>query len=177
MIKDVMGNYFNKLINTWLGHYNTEPQVPYNPQLPNTIYKGEKDSAGYISWNPISQSTKYDFTTIENELNIKLHQDVKDYLNAYYFIELNGEYNNSFLYLFPITPITKIDLFIKNHILKTNNSSYLEIGYLQDLGNDEIGILINNDSGVVYSYDIDNGRIVMLGNCLENIISNLIPRC
>ncbi len=177
MLKNVMNSYFNKLTNVWIEQRNIEPQVPFNPQMPNIIYNGEKDSFGYITWKPVLQDKIYNFSDIEKNLNIKLHPLIKSYLNSYYFMELSGEYQNLYLNFIPITPITKIDFFIKNHISEIKNNIYLEIGYLQDSGNDEINILINNHNGAVYSYDIDNSSLVLLNNNLEDLISKIEPRC
>lgn len=83
----------------WKGFNDSEPRIPYDESIAPILYIGEADEDEYIYWLPKNKDVITDFSVIEKEYNIVLNQDIKDYFNSYWFLDLKGFLEELMLFL------------------------------------------------------------------------------
>ncbi len=76
------------------------------------IYDGEVDEEEYISWKPVEKTVSQDFTSLEDEFDIKLHKSIDEYFNSYWFADLDGFYQEHNIALEPVLPNSEREKFI-----------------------------------------------------------------
>lgn len=92
MIKDIIKNCLEENIILWRTETNSLPKINFDKYTyeESDLYIGEPDAEGRIQWHYASVNRVLDFSELETKSHIVLPQDLKDYYNAYFFLELNG---------------------------------------------------------------------------------------
>ncbi len=92
MIKDKIKNCLEENIILWQTEANSLPKIKFDEYTyeKSNLYVGDSDTEGRIQWHYTPVSRILDFSDLEMESHIVLPQDLKDYYNAYFFLELNG---------------------------------------------------------------------------------------
>lgn len=92
MIKDKIKNCLEENIILWQTEANSLPKIKFDEYIyeKSNLYVGDPDTEGRIQWHYTPVSRILDFSDLEMESHIVLPQDLKDYYNAYFFLELNG---------------------------------------------------------------------------------------
>ena len=86
-------------------------ETPISSEDNLIIYEGKVDEDGYISWKSVEMTVSQDFTSLEDEFDIKFHKTIVDYFNSYWFADLGGFYKEYYLTLEPVLPNTEISSF------------------------------------------------------------------
>ena len=134
-------------------------------------------------------SEQHDFTEIEAQLGIKLHQSIKDYFNAYWFGSIQGEVraiNSNQKYIVELYPVLPGDEMVgvtwysgllmgeKQYFNRCKIPyEYIYIGEgEEDTGN---CVYVHNETGKVFLIDreSDYSTGILIGNSLEELIYNL----
>ena len=92
MIKDKIRNCLEENIILWQTETNSLPKITFDKYTYKTsnLYVGDPDTEGRIQWQYTPVSRILDFSDLEMENHVVLPQDLKDYYNAYFFLELHG---------------------------------------------------------------------------------------
>lgn len=137
------------------------------------IYEGEVDEDDYISWKPVEITVSQDFTSLEDEFDIKLHKTIVDYFNSYWFADLDGFYKEHYITLEHVLPITEISSFrdsLKGY--KENHGNSLKNIPIGIEGNGLL-VVIENDSGIIQLEDFERGTFVPIAKNIQELIGNL----
>lgn len=158
-------------------HYSTTkekyPQIPWNPNIDSKIYVGEKKESGWISWKPIEKDVLEDFSEIEKELDVKIHEDVKEYYNCFWFLSLGvpmGKQNYIMKNVAPGREFFEILRQWKECKSYFKDDLYLTLGQENNGGYD---LMINNNTGEIYSFSHNNNKLELLSANLADFL--LIP--
>ncbi|MED3899039.1 SecY-interacting protein Syd [Priestia megaterium] len=172
ILKNVMEQYFNKLIAKW-GEFNgTLPLVPWNEEVDPHIYVGSQDEEGYIAWKPLEKDKNTNFQQFEQEMNIILHADLKAYFNSFWFLEMIGWVSEYNVNLYPVTPGVEPEAFfqrVKDYILEKEKSVYIPVGFESN----GMLIVMNNQSGGIFIENYEDESYEYLSSNLKELISQL----
>ncbi|HBV81214.1 MAG TPA: hypothetical protein DEB74_00145 [Lachnospiraceae bacterium] len=113
MIKDKIKNCLEENIILWQTEANSLPKIKFDEYTyeKSNLYVGDSDTEGRIQWHYTPVSRVLDFSDLEMESHIVLPQDLKDYYNAYFFLELNGFIDGECI---SFDPIDEIDDVLEN---------------------------------------------------------------
>lgn len=116
---------------------------------------------------------EFDFSHIEELYNIKMIDDVKEYFNSYWMMEINGKYNGYNIELEPIVPNKNLVYFensLKEYFITHNNVlSYIPIGFEVE----GFLVVINNESGEVFIEDHERNIYSKIAGSIREVINNL----
>lgn len=126
----------------------------------DTIEKHTKvGNKGYADWKPMLQSTPVDFDTIEMEIGVSLHPQIKSFLSTYWFLALRGDINGADIGIDAITPDIDFFQYIR-YRFNNNDFHYInDLNYIM-IGSAEIGFVdsylleVNNDTGEVFAVEV-----------------------
>ena len=170
-----MKKAFDYLFETWnliAEHDEMFSKTPYEEDVSDFIYKGKINDEGWISWKPIEKTKETDASPLQELIESEIHNDFKEYLNSYWFMSLDGFYNNEYLWLFPIKPNKEMkDILFYTKAYKEDHPQdilYIPIGLM----NDYETILFHNETGLISKRDIETGNITELNITLNELIVN-----
>ncbi|MRX72851.1 SecY-interacting protein Syd [Bacillus lacus] len=136
------------------------------------IYDGEVDEEEYISWEPVEKTLSQDFTSLENEFDIKLHKSIVEYFNSYWFADLDGFYKEHYIALKPVLPKSEISSFresLKGY--KENHGNSLKKIPIGIEGNGLL-VVIENKSGIIQLEDFERGTYEHIAENMQELIRN-----
>ena len=87
MIKEAMQRYFQMRKEVANEGLDFLFKTPISSEDKLIIYEGEVDEDEYVSWKPVEMTVSQDFTSLEDEFDIKLHKAIVDYFNSYWFTD------------------------------------------------------------------------------------------
>ncbi|MBE6035159.1 MAG: hypothetical protein E7222_10750 [Clostridiales bacterium] len=168
-------SYLNLWIDTYKLKFHKPPTAIYNCEFGKDIYISEPNESGYAAWNLIKIKSSIDFLELEREIGMDINQDLKVLWNSFYYMELNGVYKGYNIDFFKITPKTDIESIIENQfrINSCKESLEFKIGNAEYEGNDELILLLNNNTGQIYVQDLDNGEKVLLADSINELFSEM----
>ncbi len=137
------------------------------------IYSGEADEEEYISWKPVEMTVSQDFTSLEDEFDIKLHKTIIEYFNSYWFADLDGFYREHYITLEPVLPNSEISSFresIKGY--KENHGDSLKKIPIGIEGNGLL-VVIENNSGKIQLEDFERGTFEHIAENIQELIGSL----
>ncbi|MFP7200497.1 SecY-interacting protein Syd [Lysinibacillus halotolerans] len=137
------------------------------------IYDGEVDEDEYIPWKPVEMTVSQDFTSLEDEFDIKFHKTIGDYFNSYWFADLDGFYQEHYITLEPVLPNNEIGSFresLKGY--KENHGDNLKKIPFGIEGNGLL-VVIENNSGIVQLEDVERGTFEHIAKNIQELIGNL----
>ena len=148
------------------------PTIPFSNNVDPKIYIGEKNNSGWIAWKPLEKDVIHDFSDIEAELGVNIHESIKEYFNSYWFMELYtpfGKYN------FNMTHVPPNEEF--KHVLRNweNAKTYFGTDNLHlTLGRHHQrkthDLIINNKTGQVATFDHDTEKLKIICNDLGDFL-------
>ena len=155
-MKTAMKYYFDLLITSWKSFNGTYPLTPYDEQLLPKIYVGEMNEEEYISWMPVEKDEISDFSLMEQEFGISIHESIKEYFNSYWFAYIKGFFNSCNIILDPVLPGQELDNFYAHlcgyHINHDHKIEYIPIGF--DAVTNYL-VVVGNTDGVVWLEDYE----------------------
>lgn len=172
-MKTIVHNFFEKYIEMWKGFNDSEPRIPYDDSIEPILYIGEVDEDEYIYWLPKCKDVITDFSVIEKEYNIVLNQDIKEYFNSYWFLDLKGFFRGTNVILEPVIPGKELDNFmqqLKGYYIMYNELSYIPLGI--EVNNNNL-IVIDNTSGKVYFHDLELNKKQYVAENLGDFIKGI----
>lgn len=170
MLKEVLKKYIDAFFKFYEDEWKSLPQLPYDEDEPSNLYVGEIDEDGWIQWQYIPVDRMIDFSRLEQEYNIHFSEELKEYYNSYYFLELCGFWNNRCITLDKID--NTIDVLEEFRNVLDSNENFFIIGI--DSCSCSIGVKF--DSGQVISYDWENEEESVLAESLSDFFSQLKSR-
>lgn len=172
-MKIALHDFFDKYIEMWKSFSGSAPRIAFDEDIQPMLYVSEMDENEYICWLPNSKDVVTDFSLIENDYNIVINQDIKDYFNSYWFLELKGFYNGTNVILEPVIPGKELNNFIQQlqgYYMIYNELSYIPIGF--EANNNNL-IVVNNADGRVYFDDLERKEKVYVAESLKEFISKI----
>ncbi|OFS21214.1 SecY-interacting protein Syd [Clostridium sp. HMSC19A10] len=175
-IKDGMGEFFEKMLT---GYEQTSQGLPMRPKTSidkGEIFVGKENEDGWSRWKPIKKDTKEEFKNIENLLSITINNDIKEYFNSYWFLELKGDFKKKTITLEPVIPgreLKKFERKLKGYIeVHDGNNKYIPIGSEANTG---YLIVMENSTGIIKLENHDTGKFRSISENLYELIANLEP--
>lgn len=148
-------------------------KTPFDEEVDSLIYVGEVDEDEYISWRPVEKKDLYDFKTLEENLDVKIHSSVIEYFNSYWFADLDGFIKDHYIKLESVLP--KADIQSYSNTLKgykKNHNNKLENIPLGIEGNGLI-VVVDNEDGSVKLEDFERSSFEVLSESIEKLITTV----
>lgn len=147
------------------------PMLPYNEDEPSSLYVGEMDEEEWIQWQYVPVDRIIDFSGLEEEYAVHIPEELREYYNSYYFLELRGFWDNEEIILDKIDETT--DVLEVFRCVLNDNGNMISIGTRGSY----CSICVKLDSGRVISYDWEFEKESVLADSLSEFFSKLKPRC
>ncbi len=180
-IKENLEKCFDRKVRFWMEAFNSNPKAPYIPEIDknNIFIEGTVDDEGYAQWLPIMQTREIDFVSLENKLGFKLHEQMKEYLSSYWFLELIGRMANDItIYFNKVSGMDDIysvlfselntDAFVVTGGI-TSGHKLILIGIATIKGDDSNEIYFDNETAEMIFINSDN-NILNSGWTLEEML-------
>ncbi|MBC2582754.1 SecY-interacting protein Syd [Clostridium sp. DJ247] len=175
-VKIAMEKFFDNMME---GYSKTEegyPMSSYVDYIDKMIYIGEQDKEGWIRWKPIKKDKVHDLKDIEEELGIKIHNNIKEYFNSYWFIRIRASYNSYKISLDGVQPSDKrynefkwkLRGYKNNHEGKLN---YIPLGLVNNMDS----LVLENETGKIKVENYEAETYKTIANSLEELILGLKP--
>lgn len=131
-----------------------------------------KTSLEIDNWNYQENTQSLDFSSLESKFDIKIHNDLKEYYQSYFFEYIEGiEYNGIGLSLDRILPNNNILSYIENELNASTDFPIFQIGVQ---GGTDLPIFFENNTGKLYTYEYPPymERLDLVANSLEELFTN-----
>lgn len=175
-IENAMEKFFKLMLE---GYENTSQGLPMVPKVDVNraeIFVGEIDDEGWSRWKPMKKDTKEEFEIIEKLLKLTINNDIKEYFNSYWFLQLEGTFKKKDINLEPVIPGKELNNFkdkLQGYIeAHDGDTSYIPIGTEDDSG---YLIVIENDTGIIKIENHDTGKFRTIAKSLYELINELKP--
>lgn len=179
-IKESIKEYYVRLDEVYK-KYGMQLKVPFNPKVLSDIYVGSEDDEGYIVWRIIERTECINSEKLSGEIGFQIHSSLIEFINSYFFLEMSGSYREYEVSFDSIVPNTILSSFISRRCipLKTNEEKIvlIQIGVINEEDNDNLLMCLVNSTGQIVCYDYDKKTIQVISESLNELISNLEPRC
>ncbi|MBR3607231.1 MAG: SecY-interacting protein Syd [Lachnospiraceae bacterium] len=172
-MKTILYNFFERYIKMWKEFNDSEPCIPYDDSIEPILYIGTLDVDEYVQWLPKNKDVMTDFSMIEKEYNIVLNQDIKEYFNSYWFLNLQGFFKGINVFLEPVIPGKELDNFIQQlegYYIIYKELNDIPIGF--EVNNNNL-IVINNITGKVYLNDLERNEKKYIARSLGDFIKSI----
>jgi len=172
-MKTALHDFFDKYIEMWKSFSGSEPRIAFDEDIQPILYVGDMDEDEYICWLPKNKDVITDFSSIENDYKIVVNQDIKEYFNSYWFLDLKGFYNGTNVILEPVIPGKELEGFIQQlqgYYMVYNEISCMPIGF--EANNNNL-IVVDNSDGNVYYDDLERKEKVYVAESLKEFISKI----
>lgn len=173
MIKESLKAYLDNYFEMYKNSMGTYPTVPYEEEE-SSLWFGEMDEDEYIQWMYKVKETETNFSELEAELDLEFPDELKEFYNSYYFLELQGFYNGEHLYFDSISDTR--DILNELYITKIKGKNYLYMGKYSCM---DIELCMEIDTGRMVSadYEGDDVEIIIevLTDSLEELLSKMSP--
>lgn len=179
-IKECIKAYYEK-VDEICKIKDKQMKVPYNPRVASEMFIGSEDDEGYITWSLTERQEPVDSKVLSDNIGIQVHSSLIEFIDSYFFMEMEGVYNEYDIEFDCITPNTVLSSFLsRRHITLVINEEQLDliqIGIINSDGNDNLLMCLVNSTGQIVSYDYDKKTIQVISESLVELIINLDPRC
>lgn len=173
-VKKSLKHYFKELLELWEKDYGTSPKVSWDEETDPMLYLSSPDEEEYVYWMPIEKTNLEDFLKIESVLGLKIHDSIKEYFNSYWFLNLQGFYDQRLVNLEPVEPGKHVLEFFQamKHYEENRGGKlrYIQMGFISP---EDIAITVDNDTGQIFIEDFETGEKEWLANSLVELIDNL----
>lgn len=178
-VKDAMAVYFSRRLASGqpLQSADAEDSDPM-------LFLGPADDNGLVQWKPQPKSEVSDFSEIERRASVSLHSSIKDYYNAYWFLEFGGKYRAGSVSLDPVKPgvgLTELE----DKLFGRTYGAYHVSGYITTHGGqlrhvpiglhhgDDLLLVVDNASGEIAVEDHERGSFEVIAGGLAELIAGL----
>jgi Syd protein (SUKH-2) len=168
-IKTILSEYFK-----WYENVNEEdlPQTTIFENSDPLIYVGEVVD-GWVRWKPSEKKEQYDFREIEENLNIRIHESVKEYYNSYWFCSLLIDYQDLEIEMYPVVPGNYIRAFLSSFLgyINAHNGllTHIPIGF--DTKSASL-IVIDNSNGRIQIENYEDSTLEEIAPSLYTLLSD-----
>jgi hypothetical protein len=179
MISKIIEEYYQKLCEEWELKNKTQPKIPYNKRVSTDFYLGKEDSEGYIEWKILKVRNPIVKNSMDKDLGIILHDDIYEFFNSYYFLDISGFIDDNEIVLHSLTPDTNHLIFLRRRFenleINTERIRYIQLG---DYSTSENSFLLcfDNDTGEIVYHDPENASVQIVSDSLEELLQKLTPR-
>ena len=148
------------------------------------LFVGPPDEDGYVEWRPQAKSDAFDFSEIERRAGVMLHPSIKDYYNAFWFLEMGGKLRTGNATLDPVRPgVGLADLEAK--LFGGDYGGFRTAGYVAAHGGElrhvpiglhhpsDLMLVVDNTNGEVAVEDHETGTFRVVAQGLAELISEL----
>ena len=179
-LKLAMKNYFPKLLHSYNKMGYECPFTVASEDAKNVLLISKHDTEGWYNWLPVEKTETTDFTALETKYFHKLHQDIKDYYNQYWFYDISGEVYIDDNMLFKMVELERVvpgrelldlDSHIERYYRGGNifNFRMVPIGYANSLF-----VVVDNVTGEVFVDDrLEFGVFRKIADNLAELINKL----
>ncbi|WP_252225282.1 SecY-interacting protein Syd [Clostridium sp. ZBS2] len=175
-VKKALDKYFEKMIK---GYSKTKQGLPMTPKegIDNIgIYVGKSNEDDWCKWKPIKKNKINSFEHIEKILCVNINNDIKEYFNSYWFLELEGKFKKKDITLEVVVPERELEMF-QNKLIGYKEAHNNELKYIPIGMEEEHGYLIfmENSTGKIKIENHDKGTFRTIANNLEELLTILEP--
>ena len=179
-LKLAMKNYFPKLLQSYNKMGYEYPITVESEDVKNVLLISKSNTEGWYNWLPVEKTETTDFTALETKYFHKLHQDIKDYYNQYWFYDISGEVYIDDNMLFKMVELERVvpgrelldlDSHIERYYRGGNifNFRMVPIGYANSLF-----VVVDNVTGEVFVDDrLEFGVFRKIADNLAQLINKL----
>lgn len=168
-MKEELHGYLEKYIEFWKKERGTLPMIPFDEDCQTKMYVGETDEDEYIQWNYKKNDNVIEFVDIEKKYNVKIHSDLNEYYNSYYFLQLEGFIDGKLIWLDSIDEEKDI-LGELEYIFENEEKHMIQIGVE---GGSDLPIYFEMSSGNIVVYDFENNDNKVLVSSLKELFNKL----
>lgn len=104
MIKEEIKRCLEKNVEMWQKETNSLPKISYDEDVCewSDLFVGQPDTDSSIQWQYAPVDRILDFSDLEKRYCVELPEDLKDFYNAYFFLELRGFIDNECISFKPL---------------------------------------------------------------------------
>ena len=178
-VKDAMAAYFARRL------ADGRPLVSADTEdVDPLLFVGPPDDDGWVEWKPQPKSEQSDFAEIERRAGVTLHVSIKEYYNAFWFLDMGGKFRAGSATLDPVRPgVGLADLEAK--LFGADYGDFRTTGYIAahngELRHVPIGLhhpgdlllAVDNTSGAIAVEDHQTGKFQVITAGLAELISEL----
>lgn len=174
MIKESLKAYLDKYFEMYKKYMGKYPTVPYDEEEESSLWFGEMDEDEYIQWMYKEKDTETNFSELEAELDLEFPDELKEFYNSYYFLQLQGFYNGEHLSFKDVSDNRNIaeDLYIT----KVKDKNYLYMGIYSSM---DLDMCMEIETGKMVSvdYEADDNEVIVdvLTDSLEELLRKMSP--
>ena len=173
-VRNALNCYFEEFVNMWRSKYGTYPKVSWDEEIDSRLYLNEPDEDEYVYWKPVEKTEMDNFTEIEKSLGMNLHNEIKEYFNSYWFLNLQGFYGPRLVNLEPVEPGKSILEFfqVMQQYEQKNGRElrYIQIGFISP---EDMAIVFDNETGEILIENFETEAYELLANSLAELITSL----
>lgn len=168
MLKKALKEYLERYFKMWKKVTGSFPKVIYEEDGFSSLCIGEEDEDGYIEWNYRSADTLIDFSKIEKKHSVVLHQEIKEYYNAYRFRQFAGIFENETIVFDPIDNIDDAILGLDSWLQNINREMII-IGHKKW----DVPVYVKVHTGEVVVWKSEIGQQHLLAASLSELFDRL----
>lgn len=181
-MKEAFETFFEEMDRNSLAKRGKLPSIPYMEGFVSKelLLIDTIDEEGYVVWRPQVQKEKYSFENIEKELGFEINQQIKSYLNTYWFHTLDARMqvadHQIYFSLHGVIPDMNLSENLRyrfnasgTHYLKDHH--YYLIGtYCKVDKLDSYLVHINNETSEVTAVEVGDHISIKLADSLEELL-------
>ncbi len=189
-MKQAMRDYFCRLMASYIltgREYPSTVKSRENEAKNDLLIVSKVESSkDWYYWQPIEKQIVTDFSILEGKYKTKIHQDVKDYYNSFWFYGIHGWFQSAIdwndwyimLQLEKVLPGKEI-IELDKHIIRYYNIHKIESIPMIPIGfnsNTSLFLLVYNETGEVCIDDVEySGKFIKIADSLVDLINWLEP--
>ena len=181
-MKEAFETFFAEMDRNSLAVVGELPTIPY-VEGANELLLMETLKDGYVVWRPQLQEKKISFESVEKELGFKIHPQIKEFFNTYYFRKLEArimsDEGDVVFLLDQILPGMDLAECLKGSVSDSEthyirNKVFFLIGsYGKIHGIDSYLIHVNNETCEVTAVEVGDRHSVKLADSIEDFLMNM----
>ena len=91
-MREAFDIFFENNNKSWRRTWGTLPRVPRcDKYRQSSLIVAENDKFDELEWLPKLQEKRIDFNSLEEDLEFRIHPQIKDFLSTYWFMPLEGK--------------------------------------------------------------------------------------
>ena len=184
-MKEAFETFFEEMDRDSLATFGKLPRIPYieNYVSKELLLLDTLDEDGYAVWRPQLQEKKFSFESVEEEVGFKIHPQIKEFFNTYYFRKLEAiimsEEGVVAFSLAQILPSMDLAECLKGAISSSethylNDKVFFLIGsYCNINGIDSYLVHVDNETCEVTAVEVGDRHSVKLADSIEDLLMNM----
>ena len=169
MVRETLKNYLVQFFFMWKTERNSLPMISYDEDKETVLYVGEENDEGDIQWEYRPAEKTVDFSEIEKKFSIIIPQEVKEYYNSYWFLQLEGFLGKDAIFFDPIDDTSDV-ISVLEYTFANESREIIFIGTYCKW---DVPICVKISTGEVVIWDAENGKEYALAKSLEDLFSKM----